>query len=329
MPLDPASLVWNRDERRLRALWRILAAIVLLAASFVGFGLLVAPSLGAVRVALVGFLGTAVADVAIVTVAQAAVGTLFVLVVLLAGLLLDRRRLSDFGFRFDRDWWVDFGFGLALGAALMTLVFAAELALGWVRVTGTLRAASGAFLPGFVSALALFLFVGVYEELFARGYLLTNVAEGLDGFGPIGRRGAVAVALLLSSAVFGVLHANNPNATALSTFNISLAGVFLALGYVLTGELSIPIGLHITWNFFQGAVYGFPVSGLAPFATVVAVEQRGPDLVTGGEFGPEAGFIGAAAIALGSLAIVGWVRWRYGAVRIDPEVTVPDLRRRG
>jgi hypothetical protein len=236
---------------------------------------------------------------------------------------VDRRRFADFGFGVDRDWWVDLGFGFGLGAALMTLVFLVELALGWVVVVGTF-APRGSFLAGFLAVLALFVVVGVQEELLARGYLLTNVCEGLRGW--LGDRGATAVAVVVSSAVFGALHLGNPNATLVSTLSVSFAGVMLALGYVLTDELAIPIGLHVSWNLFQGAVYGFPVSGLGLDVAVVAVSQRGPDLWTGGAFGPEAGLLGIAAIALGTLATAGYVRLRYRFLAVHPSLTVPDLR---
>jgi hypothetical protein len=205
----------------------------------------------------------------------------------------------------------------------MTLVFAVELALGWVVVTGTL-APRGSFLSGFLAVCVLFIVVGVQEELLARGYLLTNVCEGLVGW--LGTTGATAVAVLLSSVVFGALHLGNPNATVVSGLSISLAGVMLAVGYVLTDDLAIPIGLHVTWNLFQGAVYGFPVSGLGLDVAVVAVSQRGPELWTGGAFGPEAGLLGVAAILLGTLAIVGYVRLRYRSLSVHPSLSVPDLR---
>ena len=231
----------------------------------------------------------------------------------LAARFLDRRPLRDFGLRPDRGWWLDFFFGLVLGTLLITGVFGAELALGWVSVAGSFETVgTGApFALALLFPVATFLCVGFYEELVSRGYQIRNAAEGLNGI--LGPRAAVLLSWVLSSAFFGLLHAQNPNASALSTFNISLAGMMLGLGYVLTGQLAIPIGLHITWNFFQGAVYDFPVSGLQPFgATFLDTQPRGPELWTGGPFGPEAGLVGIGAMLLGVLLIALWTRLRTG-----------------
>jgi hypothetical protein len=137
---------------------------------------------------------------------------------------------------------------------------------------------------------------------------------------------AAGVAVLLSSVVFGAAHLLNPNATLVSTAGISLAGIFLAVGYVLTDELAIPVGLHVTWNLFQGGVYGFPVSGLGIDANVVDTAETGPDLFTGGAFGPEAGLLGVLGTVLGTVLVVAYVRWRYGEVRLAPGLFEPDLR---
>ncbi len=86
------------------------------------------------------------------------------------------------------------------------------------------------------------------------------------------------LAWFASSIALGVLHVFNPNASLISTLYLVLAGLFLGLGLVMTGSLAIPIGLHITWNFFQGNVFGFPVSGNDyPGATIFSIEQGGPD----------------------------------------------------
>ena len=226
---------------------------------------------------------------------------------------------------------MDLTFGLALGAMLMTGIFLVEISFGWIRVEGAFESR----LPGtpFWIALALpatiFLCVGVYEELFSRGYQLLNMAEGLN-YPFLGPKGAIAAAWILSSSIFGFLHLGNPNATLLSAFNIALAGLLLGAGYVLTGQLAIPIGLHVTWNFFQGTVFGFPVSGLGPVgASFLEIEQAGPDLWTGGAFGPEAGLMDPVATLLGISLITLWVRLRQGRAGIytalaEPPKTVPE-----
>ncbi len=101
-----------------------------------------------------------------------------------------------------------------------------------------------------------------------------------------------------------------------------LIAILLGLGYMLTGELAIPIGIHITWNFFQGYVFGFPVSGGASGNSLIAIQQGGPDLWTGGVFGPEAGLVGILATTLGCGLILLWVKWRYGKVQLQSRLAV-------
>ncbi len=244
------------------------------------------------------------------------------------GNLLDRRRFADFGFHIDRKWWLDLGFGLALGAMLLAGIFGLELSLGWLEISERNVAPEGeSFAAGLLGAMLLFLGVGFYEELMSRGYHLRNLAEGMSWPGRISPTVALLLGTLVSSAVFGVLHANNPSATAISTINVALAGCFLAVGLLLTGELAIPIGVHISWNFFQGNVFGFPVSGTDAGAKVFAIEQHGDPLWTGGEFGPEAGLLGIAAMLVGSAAIMGWARLTRGPLRVRTELALPPAER--
>ena len=240
----------------------------------------------------------------------------------LAGRFLDRRPFAAFGFHVSGGWWLDLCFGMILGALLMGAIFLVELGFGWITVTGAFRS----LVPGTPFALAMllpttyFVCIGVNEELLFRGYQLRNGAEGLN-LPALGPRKAVILAWVLSSAFFGCLHANNPNATFLSTFNIALAGLMLGFGYVLTGELAIPIGLHITWNLFQGSVFGLPVSGRAPFgASVLSTDGGGPGLWTGGPFGPEGGLLGPVAMILGILLVALWVRLRNGRITIHTPI---------
>jgi membrane protease YdiL (CAAX protease family) len=244
-----------------------------------------------------------------------------ILTVWLAGRFLDRRSFSEFGFRLRARWLLDLLFGMVLGALLMTILFLVELELGWVEVTGVFETPGGApFVISILFPAATFICVGLSEEIVSRGYQLKNAAEGLN-YPALAPRGAILLAWVSSSVFFGVLHANNPNATLISTLNIIFAGLMLGFGYILSGELAIPIGLHITWNFFQGAVYGFPVSGFEAFGpTLLTTEQGGPDLWTGGSFGPEGGLLVPGIMLLGMSLVALWTQLRTGKVSLHAPI---------
>jgi phosphoglycolate phosphatase-like HAD superfamily hydrolase/membrane protease YdiL (CAAX protease family) len=256
-------------------------------------------------------------------------GFFITLSIWLAGLLFDRRRFSEFGLKLNPGWWRNFWFGAGLGAVLITLIFLLEWSAGWVQPRAFFVSdfADLPFLVALLIPLGIFVCVGVYEELFSRGYQLTNLAEGLSG-AALTPSLALILATVISSAFFGLLHALNPNATLLSTLNITLAGIFLATGYLLTGDLAIPIGLHISWNFFQGNVFGFPVSGASfRFASLIQIQQSGPAWVTGGTFGPEGGLIGTISSLIGILLIMLWGKRQTGTYALHTPISAPPLPR--
>ena len=297
-------LFWNPAERRPRLIWRLaglgLILFILLplfqAAAVIAGSLFFPPPGSSWDSPLTLFTLTLASGLAVA------------LSVVLAARILDRRRTRDLGLELSRAWWTDLGLGFALGAALLALVFGAELALGWIEIEGFATSPPGG--PSFPARLGLaalfYIAVGFYEEFFTRGYLIKNLAEGLSGK-PLSRPAAILIAYTLTSALFGALHAANPNATPFAVLNIALAGLLLGGGYLFTGDLAIPIGLHISWNFFQGPVFGFPVSGASLLGlSVFQVQQLGPALWTGGPFGPEGGLIGTLTILLGLGIITLW-----------------------
>ncbi len=318
-------LFWNREEHRLRFLWRFLVFVLIfvpiMAGSQTVLYLLSPDLIQALRTnqGAQFIKGWALSE-------WLQLIALFITLALVAR-WVDRRPFRDYGFALDRAWWVDLWFGLLLGAVLMTGIFGVEYLAGWVKVVGTQQAPAGmSFGAGIFWAVALFLAVGIFEELLSRGYLLHNLAEGLH-FSFWSPAVALVLAWVFSSLVFGLGHLGNPNATWVSTANLVIAGLFLGLGYVLTGELAIPIGLHITWNFFQGNVFGFPVSGTASNrVSILAIEQQGPDLWTGGRFGPEAGLIGLLAILIGAVLVLLWVRWHHGELSLQERIPLPPRR---
>lgn len=311
-------LLCNTTERRLRAGWRVLIYTLIW---------LLAPTLLSM---LIGPWSTHVLTAALPVTSELATEAILLflkLAVQLGGAwlvvpLLDQRPLADLGLRFNRAWWLDLSFGLLLGALLMAFIFSVEWLAGWVKIVDlwhdTLPDAP--FGVAILGPLIVFIVVSLTEELLARGYYVRNLAEGL--YSPRwSAHSAVVAAWLISSFFFGLLHARNPNATWISTGVLMLAGLFLGLGYILTGSMALPIGLHLTWNFFQGSVFGFPVSGINfNVATILVIQQSGPLLWTGGAFGPEAGLLGILAILVGCLAILGWVRWRRGTLGVLTEL---------
>jgi hypothetical protein len=168
------------------------------------------------------------------------------------------------------------------------------LGLGWLTFEGFAWEFDpiNVVITGVISFFVIFIFVGLNEELLSRGYHLQTIASGLILFWGV----------VISSAVFGLLHLGNPNATWVSAAGIFFAGVYLAYGYIRTKQLWLSIGLHIGWNFFEGVVFGFPVSGLDIYA-LTRITVRGPELWTGGAFGPEAGLIVLPSLLLGGLLI--------------------------
>lgn len=318
-------LFWNCTERRWRAGWRVALYSLLWVVIQLASSLVIRSPLAAALIVILPALAPIAGELLFYSVNA-------LLVIGLTWLMarkIDYRPLADLGLHLDRHWWEDLSFGLLLGAGLMTLIFGSEWALGWITVTGYLHTTlpNTTFAIAILQPIFLFTAVGINEELLSRGYHLRNLAEGFN-FATQRPRLAIIMAWLLSSLIFGFLHILNPNSTWISTFALMLAGIFLGLGYVLTGRLGLPIGLHITWNFFQGSVYGFRVSGndLSDTA-LIAIRQTGPALWTGGAFGPEAGLTGIVAILLGLLLTILWVQWRYSAVTLQPALaTYRDIR---
>jgi len=207
---------------------------------------------------------------------------------------LDCRSILSLGLQLDRRSAADLLAGFFIAGAMLLLVFIVEWSAGWLRVD-TARA-DEAFgwrpLLTTLAMLAAFALTGWQEELYFRGYLLQNLRAGLNlGWG-----------VVLSTAAFSLAHIANPNASLLGLLGILLAGLLFVYAYLRSGRLWLAIGLHLGWNFFEGPVFGFPVSGLGTLRLIQS-QVSGPELFTGGAFGPEAGLVLLPALALGALGI--------------------------
>lgn len=227
------------------------------------------------------------------------VGVLFVLSLLATWICtrLRRESLSSVGFQLNGRWAKDLAWGTLFGAGVMLLAAGLLWAVG--GVTWELDPARS--FRGLSLGFAVFVVVALWEENLFRGFLFQRMLEGL---------GAWPTQVLLA-LVFGLSHWGNPGmhgATKVwATLDIALAAVFLGLAYLRTRSLALPIGLHLGWNWTQGNVLGFGVSGTAAQrGWVHPVFQGKPEWVSGGAFGLEASVFGVVAVLVGIALLWKW-----------------------
>ena len=206
--------------------------------------------------------------------------------------VLERRDVTELGFPRAPQ---EFASGFAVGV----LLFALTMLVLWCFGTVDIEAGGGWSALGYPLLDALI--AAVTEETLMRGVLFRIVEESLGSW----------IALALSAALFGALHAFNPGATLTSSIAIALeAGVLLAAVFMITRRLWMVIGLHTAWNFTEGGVFGASVSG-GDAHGMLASRFHGSEVLTGGAFGPEASIV-AVLICLGAGAAFLWLASRRG-----------------
>lgn len=275
------------DEPRLRAGWRLLIQTALL---FI---------LGIVVSLIASVLGSVVGG-------GQFIGQILNFVIITASVYiarrwLDKRSFESLGLKLSRQTLIDILAGVGITFVQMGFIYVLMLSLGWLTFKGFAWEFDpiSVVVKNVLIFFVVFIFVAWNEELLSRGYHLQTIASGLNLFWGV----------VISSAVFGLLHLGNPNATWVSAAGIFFAGIYLAYGYIRTKQLWLSMGLHLGWNFFEGVGFGFPVSGLDIYP-LTRIEVHGPEIWTGGAFGPEAGLIVLPSLILGAALIYFFTRKR-------------------
>ena len=305
-PLPPTSrplikrIFFSSPEPRLRAGWRLLLQQVLMLALLIGLVLL-AGFLDRQKLIPGGLMFLVEQSVSLIAIS---------LSVFLARRLFDRRSFPSLGLQLDRRALPDILVGVAIAGLMFVLIYFLEYFLGWVSFGGFAwkTHTPAQVWSGVLSMLAVFIVVGWQEELQYRGYTLQNLSEGLN----------MTWGVVLSSIIFGAMHLGNPSASWMTVVGITAAGLVLAFAYLTTRQLWLPMGLHLGWNYFEGVVFGFPVSGLDTFR-LITTQTQGPELMTGGAFGPEAGLI-----LLPGLALAVTLIYLYTRGRLAPQPGTPS-----
>ncbi len=222
--------------------------------------------------------------------------------------LVDRRPTGALGFAVEPAAIRDSIVGLGIGGALLggaVVVLAVASMARWVADEGTM--------PEYVAALAtsfgFFAVAAAAEEAVFRGYAFQALVQGI-GTWP---------AVLASSALFAYAHGGNANVTPLALGNIFLAGVMLAVAYLRTRSLWFATAVHLGWNWTMASLLDFPVSGFVLDVPLYTARETGPDWMTGGPFGPEAGLAATVTITLGTA-------WMWRTRRLGESPRMRELR---
>ena len=283
------TIFFSPDKPRLRAGWRLILQTILL--------MLIAFVVG-LPFSLITFIPN-MSDSLYLVFSQVIEIIAVTLSIFLATRFLDKRPFASLGLKVNKWLLLDILAGIVITFFMMGFIYLVEWSQGWLTFNEFAWQVDNpaAVLSGTFGMLIVFIFVGWNEELISRGYHLQTLTSGLNLFWGV----------FISSAVFGLLHLGNPNATWISALGILFAGLFLAFGYITTKQLWLPIGLHIGWNFFEGVVFGFPVSGLDIYR-LTRITVSGPELWTGGAFGPEAGLVILPGLILGVALVYAYAK---------------------
>ena len=236
----------------------------------------------------------------------------FLLLVTYACLRLRREPLAAVGLRPDLTWAREVLYGAALGIALIVLVTGLIAATGGVRFSLDPARSLGALAMG----AWVFAWVVLLEELLFRGFVFQRLVDGIGAW----------PALVAMAVLFALAHWGNPGmegaTLAWATIDTALGAILLGLAYLRTRRLALPIGIHFGWNWAQGALLGFDVSGLDQAGWLLPEMLGKPQWLTGGTFGPEASIF---AVLVDTAAVVLMWRWK-GNTRARPMMSTPAVQ---
>jgi membrane protease YdiL (CAAX protease family) len=202
---------------------------------------------------------------------------------------VDRKGFASLGFRFE-GFRGEAAAGLFMGPALLgisALLLMLSGHLKWVDIHFDPQSMTVSF--------GLLVLIAFSEELVFRGYILNNLLETFTN---------KWIALPISAILFAAFHLSSPGINSLAFANLFLAGLLLGVNYIYTKNLWFSFLFHLSWNFFQGPLLGFNVSGLH-MPSLLEGQTTGDLLVTGGDFGLEGSMLNTA-VSLTAILVLAW-----------------------
>lgn len=197
------------------------------------------------------------------------------------GSLLENLPFRALGISFTKNWFRDFLFGILFGFFSLFLAVSITYTLGALKFEIKEVVSAKSTLITLSKNFLIFLVASISEETLFRGYMLQTFL----------RSKSPLIGITLTSALFAYAHNLNPNVSFLSLLNTFIAGIWLSIAYLKTQNLWFPTAIHMSWNWFQGTIFGINVSGIREFSenSLLKVIERKHDLLSGGEYGIEGG----------------------------------------
>ena len=276
------------DRGRLRSGWRF-------AVFFIGF-IFAAAIIGGVGVAVIYSLGVPF-EPGTPTFLMAN-GVLMLIPALLVGWLcgkyLESLPFRALGAWFTKGWFRNLAAGIVVGAGTLSLAVLIAYVSGGLRFEWA-GVDPAALTRSLAISFLIFAVAAASEEALFRGYILQT----------LNRSGLAWIGIGITSLFFGVVHMQNPGANIISTLDTVIAGVWFGIAYLKTRDLWFVWGMHLIWNWMQGAVFGIEVSGMTDFvsASVLREVDLGPAWLTGGSYGIEGGIASTISLVVSTAAI--------------------------
>lgn len=133
-----------------------------------------------------------------------------------------------------------------------------------------------------------FLLQGFYEEVVFRGFFMISII----------RKNTILVAVTANSLLFGLTHGLNNGFQVLALFNLILFGMFESIYLLKTGNIWGVSAIHSMWNFLQGAIYGFNISGMAQSQSLFTFKINNCEILSGGTFGLEGSLLATIVLVI-------------------------------
>ena len=221
--------------------------------------------------------------------------------------LFEKKKISSLGITSIKKGYKELIVGLGLGAITMSIVAIGIVAIGDVKLVKPINKPNISIY--LLYGLIQFIFVGFGEEILSRGYIMSVLKQTRNKW----------IILIGPALIFAALHLGNNGIDVLSFINLFLVGVLFAYMFMKSKNIWMPIGYHITWNYFQGYIWGFKVSGTSTNG-LYQIENVTNNIINGGAFGPEGGIIVTIIICF----TFGFVYWFYKDKSIDDFIEVEN-----